>query len=345
MLAEARGERFDRAYCQYPLCLPSRNSFLSGRRPYGPFNKLSPLRGNLNDPTLVFLPEQFRKNGYFTGRVGKLFHVETILRNDPIVEMDDAACWDLSELGGVPIDPDGYSVLFADSPRSLPMHPELQKYIVQHDVLNKAGGPSYDYWMERIELNCGDEETTDGYIAKRIGDVMAQHAADDKPFFLAAGFRRPHNLWAVQKKYYDLYDPTKIQLPVEPAGYLKDVPKLAMTRGAPNMTDDQRKMAIASYYSCVSATDQHVGEVMAALDKLKLADNTIIVFTSDHGWHLDSHGLWGKVTLWQEGSRRAADHDRAAHDDAGKCLSASGGDDRFLSHAVRSVRRAGSGEY
>jgi uncharacterized sulfatase len=69
------------------------------------------------------------------------------------------------------------------------------------------------------------------------------------------------------------------------------------------MTDDQRKIAIASYYSCVSATDQHVGEVMAALDRLKLADSTIVVFTSDHGWHLDSHGLWGKVTLWQEGSR------------------------------------------
>jgi uncharacterized sulfatase len=94
-----------------------------------------------------------------------------------------------------------------------------------------------------------------------------------------------------------------MKLPVEPADDLSDIPKPALTRGAPNMTDEQRKKAIAAYYACVSMVDAQVGKLMAQMDALKLWDNTIVIFTSDHGWHLDEHGLWGKVTLFEEAAK------------------------------------------
>jgi iduronate 2-sulfatase len=306
----ARGERFERAYANYPLCLPSRNSFLSGRRPTAVYNQGGLLRDNLKkagrDQDLVFLPEQFRRNGYFTARVGKLFHVTSVLKHDPVLEFDDPACWDISELGGTRIDPDGYSLWFASVPEALAAHPNLQSLVAEHQVMNRALVPAYDYWMERVVLkpDVPEDLTTDGHIAQRTVQLLEEHARGDKPFFLAAGFRRPHHLWVASKKYFDLYDPAKMVLPPDIHGPRDpSVPKLAYTRGAPNMTDDQRRLAIASYYACVSEADANVGLVLDAMDRLKLWDNTVVLLTSDHGWHLGEHGLWGKVTLFQEGSR------------------------------------------
>ena len=109
----------NKAYCQWPLCLPSRNSFLSGRRPTATFTGDGLLRDRM--PDVEFIPEHFRKAGYFAARYGKLFHTRTVFRGIPIKTMEDPACWDISEIAGTTIDPDGYSVLFAASyPKSLP---------------------------------------------------------------------------------------------------------------------------------------------------------------------------------------------------------------------------------
>ena len=295
----ARGVRFERAYCQWPLCLPSRNSFLSGRRPDARFAIGGMLRERV--PDVTFLPEHFRKHGYFTARIGKLFHARTVFNGT--VNYEDPACWDVSEIGGTEIDPCGYSVLFADHPKGLAAHPELAKRIDHHELLNKAGNPGYDYWMDMAQVDLPDEDFVDGNIARRISELMEQQAKTDKPFFLAAGFRRPHLLWVAPKKYFDMYDPAKMELPQERADDLADIPKPALTRGAPNMSDDQRRRAIASYYACVSFVDAQIGVVLDTLDRLKLAENTIVVLTSDHGWHLGQHGLWGKVTLFDESAR------------------------------------------
>lgn len=295
----ARGVKFDRAYCQWPLCGPSRNSFLSGKRPDGRFPMQGYLKAHVADVT--FLPEHFRNNGYFTARVGKIFHASTILNGAK--NWEDPACWDVSEVGGTKIDPCGYAVWFATHPKCFPANPELHEITADHANLNTAGNPGYDYFMEYAALNVSDEETIDGNIAKRITELMEQAKKGDKPFFLAAGFRRPHLMWVAPKKYFDMYPPEKIELPKEPADDLADIPKLALTRGAPKMTDDQRRKAIASYYACVSYVDAQLGVLTDALDRLALADNTIVVFTSDHGWHLGQHGLWGKVTLFQESAR------------------------------------------
>src|SRR5439155_26410862 len=125
----------------------------------------------------------------------------------------------------------------------------------------------------------------------------------EQPFSLGAGFRRPHLLWVAPRKYFALYDWYTIELPKEPADDLDDIPPIALTRRAPNMTDEQRKKAIAAYYACVSEADTQVGKLLDAMDRLKLWDNTIVLFTSDHGWHLNEHGMWGKVSLFEESAK------------------------------------------
>jgi iduronate 2-sulfatase len=175
--------------------------------------------------------------------------------------------------------------------------------VVFHDLLNQPGAPAYDYWMERAALKLDDSETVDGNIARHVSLLLEENADRKHPFFIAAGFRRPHLLWTAPKKYFDMYDPKQIQLPVEPEGHEKLVPPIAFTRRAPDMTDEHRKMAIQSYYACVSSVDHQVGVLLDEMDKLKLWENTIVLFTSDHGWHLDEHGLWGKVSLFQESAK------------------------------------------
>jgi uncharacterized sulfatase len=298
----ARGVRFERAYSQWPLCWPSRNSFLSGRRPDARFVQ-NPLRKFV--PDVEYFPEHVRKAGYFTGRVGKIFHTRSMFNKNPGKDWEDPACWDLSEGGGTETDPCGYAVYFSDSPRGLAAHPEIAAVVDHHELLNKAGNPAYDYWLDMAAVNLPDEQCTDGAIAARISQLLTEHAPrpDGKPFLLAAGFRRPHLLWVAPTKYFDLYRWQDMQLPKEPANDLDDIPKLALTRRAPGMTDEQRKKAIASYYACVTEADDNVGKLIDTMDRLKLWDNTIVIFTSDHGWHLDEHGLWGKVTLFEEAAK------------------------------------------
>src|SRR5690349_22726542 len=125
------GVRFEHAYCNWPLCLPSRNSFMAGRRPDARYSASGLLRERV--PDVEFLPEHFRKNGYFTARVGKLFHTRTVFNG--MKTLEDPACWDVSEIGGTDIDPCGYSVLFSSIPKGLEAHPELQKITVEHELL------------------------------------------------------------------------------------------------------------------------------------------------------------------------------------------------------------------
>lgn len=207
--------------------------------------------------------------------------------------------------------------------------------------INKAGNPAYDYWMDFSAMNLVDEQTTDGHIALRITQLMEQHAKgklgsaanltapgrssnqggneakeergneaasaqERQPFFLAAGFRRPHLLWVAPKKYFDRYpwQSMRAKNRDEPADDAADIPKAARTRGAPEMSEDQQKNAIAAYYACVAMVDTGVGKILDQMDQLDLWDNTIVIFTSDHGWHLNNHGgLWGKVTLFEESAK------------------------------------------
>jgi iduronate 2-sulfatase len=151
-----------------------------------------------------------------------------------------------------------------------------------------------------------DEAEPDGVAARMAVDVMERR--DDRPFFLAVGFRRPHAPFVAPRKYFDLYDPEAIPLPGAPPNDLDDVPRVAVRDKLEsprwNTPPAEQRQLIAAYFACVSFMDAQVGVLLEALDRLGIADETIVVFTSDHGFHLGEHGgIWGKGTLFEEDIR------------------------------------------
>jgi uncharacterized sulfatase len=265
-----KGVLFDRAYCQFPLCAPSRASFLSGRRPETTrvLSLDTPIRKYM--PDTLMLPELFKKNGYFSGQTGKIFHTGP--------GHEDPRSWDfmLEESGKTPPGSEILKQHRMPEPRN-------------HSML----------WMQ---LRTPDEQTPDGMVARKAADLLRKCHAANKPFFLGVGFRRPHSPYAVPKKYFDLYDPEKIPLP---RGAGRNVPEAARYERAdsPPLTDRQQREYAAAYYACNTYMDAQAGHVLNLLDELKLWDNTAVVFFGDHGYHTGEHGFWHKMTLFEESVR------------------------------------------
>jgi uncharacterized sulfatase len=270
----ARGVRFDRAYCQYPVCNPSRVSMLSGRRPDTTrvLDLVAPPRSHLGDT--VFLPEYFRGQGYYTAHVGKIYHTGDAY--------EDPQSWDL-EL------------------RETGKHPPQAAVIREQRVERPE-----KYYVEWNELNSDDAETADGVVARQSSEMLAKLAKDARPFFLGVGFRRPHSPYAAPKKYFDMYPVENIPPLAEPAGHLQGIPAAALTypRGTALLSQRERAEAVAAYWACISFVDAQIGSVLDSLDRNDLWKNTVVVFYSDHGYHLGEHGgLWHKMTVFEESAR------------------------------------------
>jgi choline-sulfatase len=275
----ARGVRFDRAYCQFPHCNPSRSSFLTGLRP----NTTRVTDNNdvlyKNLPGVVTIPRQFREHGYATARCGKLFHLGVPSGEE---SMDDPQAWDF----GTPFKSE------------LPYPPKRESV-----VKIKTGKKEGIGWQE---IPCEDDDLVDGGHARAaIGWLEQRDKA--KPFLLAVGFHRPHLPLVAPGKYFDLYPLDATQLPVEPADDEADIPLPARNGAVPGYTvaatPEQRRAAIRGYLATVSYMDAQAGRVLDAIERLGLAENTIVIFTSDHGWHLGEHGLWHKRSLFEESAR------------------------------------------
>ncbi|MEM1062093.1 MAG: sulfatase, partial [Planctomycetota bacterium] len=151
-----------------------------------------------------------------------------------------------------------------------------------------------------------DAEQTDGMVATRAIEMMRAHR--DGPFFIAAGFFRPHTPYVAPKKYFDLYPPDAIRLPFAPAGDRDDIPVAAFAHNCPipnyGLEPDLLREALQAYYASTSFVDAQVGRLLDAVDELGLTDETIVVFWSDHGYHLGEHdGVWQKRTLFEQGAR------------------------------------------
>jgi uncharacterized sulfatase len=278
-----RGVRFDRAYCQFPLCNPSRSSFLTGLRPDSTRVYENATQFRKYVPDVQTLPQTFRKAGYTVARVGKLYHygVPGQIGTDGL---DDPASWE-NRVNPRGRDRDDEDMIFTLTPR--------------------AQGPArFGGVLSWLAAEGADEEQTDGKIALEVSKLLKQNA--DRPFFLACGFFRPHTPYVAPKKYFELYPADKIELPKVPPDHKDSAPAAAFAshkKEQEQLTDDLRRQAIQAYRASSSFMDAQVGIVLKTLEDLKLADRTIVVFISDHGYHLGEHGLWQKMSLFENSAR------------------------------------------
>lgn len=276
----SEGTRFDKAYCQYPSCGPSRTSVLTGLRPQttGMINNRMTFRELA--PDAVTLPQLFLKNGYYTARVGKVFHQRVPL-DIGTSGSDDPASW--SEV----VNPIG---------RDKDEEQLMTIYTPQLHISNTMG---------YLKANGSDAEQTDGKVANETIRLLKENK--DKPFFIAAGFYRPHTPYIAPKKYFDLYDLDETQMPKLPADYQDRVPASALSSTPEwpnfNTTEEEARECKLAYDACISFVDAQVGRLLSAVDELGLRENTIIVLWGDHGYHLGEHGLWRKNSLYEESAR------------------------------------------
>jgi uncharacterized sulfatase len=273
-----RGVLFERAYCQFPLCNPSRASIMTGRRPdttkvFG--NQLF-FRKTL--PNVVTLPEMFKKNGYFSARVGKIFHYG-VPSQIGTSGMDDPQSW--NEF----------------------VNPRGHDKDVEDKVINYIPGKKLGASLCWYDDETNDLVETDGKVATEAIRLLEEHK--DKPFFIAAGFYRPHVPEVAPNEYYNWYPLEKVTLPDEPRKHLASVPMMAFNVRPTNYglpPEDLRRFK-RGYMASVSFMDAQVGRLLDTLDRLNLADNTIVVFMSDHGWLLGQHGQWQKMSLFEDCAR------------------------------------------
>ena len=280
----ASGVRFDRAYCQYPLCNPSRTSMLTGRHPV-----TTGVLGNRTDfrddhPDWITLPQFLRENGYVSLRAGKIFHG---------AGLDDPKAW--SDIG-----PRDRAAGDEDDPRA----PATARAAATQ--MTRA------QYSDRIVILEGEGETHGDYrTADRTIAYLRQHK--DKPFFIACGFVKPHSPPTAPRKFFDLYPLEQIDLPPDftprPTVW-DDFPKRSIRPRNADLfigreaTPESAKEMIRAYLASISWMDWNVGRVLKELDALGLRKNTVIVFWGDHGYQLGEKGKWSKAgSVWEKGTR------------------------------------------
>ncbi len=272
----ARGLRFDRAYNQFPLCSPSRVSLLTGLRP--DITRVHDLQTDFRTvlPDVVTLPQMFRGQGYFVARVGKIYHY-----GNPgqigTSGLDDPASWDEFV-----------------NPRGIDKDEETQ---VTNFTPARGLGSALAYYASPA----ADEEHTDGKVAAETISLLEKHK--NRPFFIGAGFYRPHCPFIAPRKYFDLYPLNTIPAPA--ASPASKAPAAAWFTVPPHwgISEQAQRESIRAYYASISFLDANVGRILDALDRLGLTDNTIVVFFGDHGYHLGEHGQWMKQTLFERSAR------------------------------------------
>tara|TARA_B100001059_G_scaffold69633_1_gene66776 strand:- start:6444 stop:7775 length:1332 start_codon:yes stop_codon:yes gene_type:complete len=276
-----RGVRFENMHCQYPVCGSSRASLMTGLYPYtnGMLGNGGNLRKNL--PNVVTLSQLFRNNGYHAGRVSKIYHMgipfEIIAGT---ADHDDAPSWD-------------ETVNIKAPEQNAPG--ERTEWSPKDKSSQTFTG---------VEASTGDLEHADGMAADAAIEFLKQNK--DKPFFLGCGFVRPHVPLVAPSKYFDRYDRDTMVAPEVPKGDLEDVPKIIRNYKSIDrygVTPELHKGLLEAYYASISYMDEQVGRVLKALDELGLRENTIVIFSSDHGYLLGHHHKFQKQHLFEESTR------------------------------------------
>ncbi|MHC4993417.1 MAG: sulfatase [Planctomycetota bacterium] len=290
----ARGTRFTRAFCQGTYCGPSRASFMSGYYPHATGELgYKAVRPHIGDRATW--SQHFINNGYYAARVSKIYHMGVPggveLGTDPKKHnnfngADDELSW--TERFNTP----GPEWKAPGDGETLEGNPDGKRPVV--------GGNTFVV----VEADGDDLVHADGKAAQKAAQLIREHK--DEPFFLGVGFVRPHVPFVAPRKYYEPFKPyAKMVLPEKVSGDWDDIPKPGINyKTSVNMKMDIRKQkkAVGGYYASVAYMDAQVGVVLDALEDAGLADNTIVIFTSDHGYHLGEHDFWAKVSLRDESS-------------------------------------------
>jgi uncharacterized sulfatase len=273
-----RGVRFDRAYTQFPLCSPSRVSLLTGLRP--DTTKVEDLVTDFRTvvPDVVTLPQMFQRSGYAVARVGKIYHY-----GNPgqigTSGLDDPKSWDL-----------------VVNPRGVDKDEETK---LTNYTPARGLGSSLSFYASPAP----DEAHTDGKVASETIALLEKNK--DRPFFIGAGFYRPHCPFIAPQKYFDMYPLERIPAPPQFPEAATQAPAAALFTTPLNWGIDAKaqREVVRAYYASISFLDAQVGRLLEALDRLGLADNTIVVFMSDHGYLLGERGQWMKQMLFERSAR------------------------------------------
>ena len=292
----ARGVQFDLGYCNQAVCGPSRYNLMLGTRSTssGLYHFGRAFRGVY--PDAVTLPQQFMRHGYRTDSLGKVFHVGH-------GQYDDPASWNGRVMKGVIIE---YASQASTHGGKLTREEALFGNVkTEGPVRNLPRGAAWE------DLPVPDDAYTDAKVAAAaVARLEEAKGRPQEPFFLAVGFARPHLPFVVPKKYWDLYDPAKLPLAANPLPP-RDAPPYALKRimelnqydpvpEQPPLDEALQRKLIQGYYASTSYMDAQVGRVLDALDRLGLADNTLVLLWGDNGYSLGTHGDWTKHTNFEE---------------------------------------------
>ena len=262
----ARGVNFTNAYCSAPACNPSRASLMTGWLPSESGVYINPQPWRPQLPDVATIPQHFMAHGYRAIGRGKIYHGA----------FPDDASWD----------------------EYIPKGKDVSPKINEKRGVGKVGGLNYG------PTENGDADMDDCLVAEWAVEQLGKK--HDKPFFLAVGFYRPHLPWFAPQKYFDMFPPDKITLPVVKKDDLNDVPPVGKGMAKPggdhtNVTKSGKwRELVSAYLACGAFTDAQVGRVFDALEQSDYNDNTVVVLWSDHGWHLGEKLHWRKFALWEE---------------------------------------------
>ena len=293
---------FNRAFCQYPVCGPSRASFLNGLYPQssGVIDNKADIRQTR--PGTLSMPQFFKENGYWTGSVGKVFH-------SPRHEHGEIAWNEFHRFNNdeLPVVAEARKKFEAENGSV-----ELPKNRKAWRTLEKKAKSKLDAQTPPGYGPSGltEEQHKDGKNARTVARWLKDNPNGKKPFFITCGIQKPHVPFLAPQKYFDLYPLESIVYTPEKANLWDKIPRKAINTRFKEFgfeetkeNDALRREYMQAYHACVSFIDAQIKIVLDSLKESGQWENTIVIFTSDHGYHLGDHFLWGKVTLFDIGAK------------------------------------------
>lgn len=320
----SQGTIFLQNYCQQAICGPTRASLMTGKRP--DYTKVWDLKTKMRDinPDILSIPQYFAQQGFTTAGIGKIYDPRCIDNSKD----QDKPSWSVPYFNI----PDNYYYQSQSTMLSFYQNPETrrtaEKYYKEADAKGLKGNEAREYVLKFVRpsvesMDLPDNAYNDGAMANRAVDILAELSKNQKPFFFAVGFARPHLPFVAPKKYWDMYNRDDMplakfqehaknspELAYHNSGEMRtytDIPPLASFTDIKinriGLPAEKQKELIHGYYAAVSYMDAQLGKVLHALDSLGIAENTIIVLWGDHGWHLGDHDLWCKHTNFENATR------------------------------------------